>query len=269
MATKMQSYSELANQILNQNTDYFNDKQIIKKIFAINGIDHQETIRIRLTIIDSFYSTNMSRRYYGIHNISKEIADHYTDDQYFINDLIEFTNEPYNNDDIINLFNTSYGISKFGKPIGKAISLISKYAYFLTNFHFPIYDSIVFETYPRIVNIFHQGELEKDLPNDISGFVRNMNRLNNVSGLYDFNRLDNLLWLIGKILRGNLSLILNEKTYSIIVKQINPNPHIKSSEVDAIIKKYVFSNLENLKHLISNDLFSMISFVKEIENITN
>ncbi len=268
MIAKMQTYSELASHILDKKTDYFNDKQIINKIFTISGIDHQETIRIRLTIIDSYYSTNMSRRYYGIHHISKKIFDYYNDDQTFINDLIKFTNDPFQNDHILDIFNSPYGISKLGNPKGKAISLISKYAYFLTNFRFPIYDSIISETYPKIVNKYPEMGLEKDLPTDISGFVRIMNRLNSVSGINDFNRLDNLLWLIGKILRGNFSLILNEEAYSKIVNSIKTNHNIKSAEADGMIKNYVFDNLDNIEHFIDHDLFTMILFAKEIQTLT-
>jgi len=266
MTTKIQAYSELSNLFLDKRTDYFNDKQIIKKIFSINGVDHQETIRIRLTIIDSYYSTNMSRRYYGIQNISKRILDYYNDDNSFKNDLLQFIIEPFNNDQIIDLFKQSYGISKDGEPKGKAISLLSKYAYFLTDYNFPIYDSIVFETYPKIVMKYPELGLDKNLSTDISSFIAMINSLNRVSGVNNFNKLDNLLWLVGKIIRGNFSLILDEETYLKIVDQINFNSKTKSLEKDRIIKNYIFENLDKLKHLIHKDLSTIIAFAKEIES---
>ena len=267
MAKEIKFYSELANQILHKKTDYFKDKQIIKKIFTSNGEDHQETIRLRLTIIDSYYSTNMSRRYYGIENISKLIFYYYKDDRSLTEELLLFINEPYNNDAILDIFNQSYGISKGGEPKGKAISLISKYAYFLTNFQFPIYDSIVFETYSKIINRFPELSVNKKLSSEISDFVRMMNVLNKSSGINDFNRLDNLLWLVGKILRGNFSLILNEDTYRKFVNPIKKDSKTLSKDIDKKISEYCFLNLNNLKHLIDDDLFTMISFAKELNEL--
>ena len=90
MTTDIKFYSEIANQILHKKTDYFKDKQIIKKIFTTTGDDHQENIRLRLTIIDSYYSTNMNRRYYGIEHISKLIFYYYKDQKLqIINDIPE------------------------------------------------------------------------------------------------------------------------------------------------------------------------------------
>jgi hypothetical protein len=95
-----------------------------------------------------------------------------------------------------------------------------------------------------------------------------MNTLNKASEINDFDKLDNLLWLVGKILKGNFSLILNEETYSELVKPINLNS-IPSSEIDKIIIKHIFLHLNKLKHLIDIDLFTMISFAKEISNFTD
>jgi len=178
MTTKIKNYAELANRILHKATDYYNDKLIIKRIFSLDGIDHLETIRLRLTIIDSYYSTNMNLRYYGIKNISELIYYSYKDDTSLKDELIEFVDESYDNYNIKDIFNKAYGISKRGEPKGKAISLISKYAYFLTDFQFPIYDSIVFETYPKIVNRFPELGIENKLSSDISHFIRMMRAFN-------------------------------------------------------------------------------------------
>ena len=117
MSTEIQAYSELSNLFLDNRTDYFNDKQIIKRFFSINGVDHQETIRIRLTIIDSYYSTNMSRRYYGIQNISKKIFDHYTDDNSLKKDFHQFVIEPFQNGHILALFKSLWvlGVKERGR----------------------------------------------------------------------------------------------------------------------------------------------------------
>jgi hypothetical protein len=179
--------------------------------------------------------------------------------------LLSFTSDQ-KNDQILDIFNGSYGINKKGEQKGKAISLFSKYAYFLTNFQFPIYDSIVFKTYPKIVKRFPELSLNKELSKDISGFVSMMNRFNEVSGINNFNKLDNLLWLIGKILRGNFSLIFKESVYEEIVKPINIGTQIESKAIDEKIKDYIFLNLDKLNHLIDNNLLIMIKLAKEINS---
>lgn len=263
MENTIKSFSEIANRILHNKTDYFKDKEIIKKIFSITGDDHQDTIRLRLTIIDSYYSTNMSRRYYGIENISKWIFTYYKEDSSLIEDLHLFVKESYSKD-LLEIFNHAYGISKKGDAKGKAISLISKYSYFLTNFQFPIYDSIVFETYPKIIKKFPDLGLKQNLSEEISHFVRMMSTLNEISMIKDFNKLDNLLWLIGKIRRGNFSLILNEDTYQKFVKQIHLETNTNSKKIDKKIREYCFANMDNLKSLIEEDLFTIINLAKEL-----
>lgn len=263
MISEITKYSTLANLILDKGTDYFNDKQLIRKIFALGNKDYKETIRLRLTIIDSFYSTNMNLRYYGIANMAEIISFYYKDDLSLIDDLSQFITYPYN-DQILDIFNSSYGINKKGEKNGKAISLFSKYAYFLTSFRFPIYDSLVFETYPKIVKRFPELNLTENLSTDISVFVSTMNRFNTISGIDDFNKLDNLLWLIGKILRGNFSLILKESSYSEIVDIIEFDSKASSRQIDKKLREYILLNIEKLDQLIDNNLVVIIKFANEL-----
>jgi hypothetical protein len=193
---------------------------------------------------------------------------YYKDDPSLKSDLLAFITDPYN-DQILDIFNTAYGINKKGLPKGRAKSLFSKYGYFLTNFQCPIYDSIIFETYPKIIKRFPEMGLKEKLSNDISEFMMMMNNLNKSTQINDFNKLDNLLWLLGKILKGNFSLILDESTYKKIVDPIQIASNTKSSEIDRMIKYYIFNNIDKLKQLINNDLYRMIKFAIEVDNNYN
>ena len=67
-------YSNLAQTILNQETRYQANKKIIQDIFKTTSVLFKDTIQFRLTVIDSYYSTQMSKRLYGIEDIAKELG---------------------------------------------------------------------------------------------------------------------------------------------------------------------------------------------------
>jgi hypothetical protein len=125
-----------------------------------------------------------------------------------------------------NLFAERYGIGKDGSEKGVAVSLISKYAYFETGYRFPIYDSIACEMYPRLWNYcgWAKSEMPKLTLKDsnqqmlgdatIVAFTKGIDEL--IVRLGDdisYDHLDRLLWFVGKIYRGNLSLVLNKKDF--------------------------------------------------------
>ncbi len=259
MANNILDYSELANKILNTNTEYHSAKSIIDKVFKLNISDYKETIKLRLTVIDSFYSTNMNKRYYGIDDIASRMIFYYPNDELLVNDLINFIDNSFSNDQLLDIFNSCYGISKTGQEKGAAKSLISKYFYFLTKGKFPIYDTIVFETYPLIIKYFSITGPGSKLTKNISEFINNMAYLNRISGINDFNKLDNLLWLIGKLLRGNLSLIINREIYKSLFADLNEN----SDNFSLKVKKRLFDESESIKPLIPDELYKIILFVKE------
>lgn len=69
-------YSNLAQTILNQKARYQANKKIIQDIFITPSVAFKDTIQFRLTIIDSDYSTQMSKRLYGIEDITQELTKH-------------------------------------------------------------------------------------------------------------------------------------------------------------------------------------------------
>ena len=199
-------------------------KSTILKVFkATDGYSHED-ILARLTLIDSMYSTQMSRRYYGLEELAVALADVHNGknlEEAFLDFIKEKNLKPFelrNSKKVkTNLFIEKYGIGKNGEDKGSAVSLISKYAYFETKFKFPIYDSIVREMYPRVWNYcgFPQSEMLEFKYNDMIRFVEMINlMISKFNSTYvNYDSLDRVLWYVGKIYRGNLSLVLSRKEY--------------------------------------------------------
>ncbi|MBR4689948.1 MAG: hypothetical protein IKO90_05755 [Bacteroidales bacterium] len=252
------------------NSGYAVGKRSIKKVFeAIDGKSH-ENILARLTVIDSVYSTQMGRRYYGLEELAEVLANLQKKRDLSViflsflqdKDIREFTT--ICNGKEKNLFLENYGIGKNGNDKGHALSLITKYAYFETKCNFPIYDSIVREMYPLIWN--YCGLPKKEMPkmrnvvNNITAFIESIELLKKKLGgpkELTYDSLDRLLWYTGKILRGNLSLILTMEEYIQYGAEFNKK--------DFILSNY---NLSEMKFLDKNNaLKSVFEFAKEISNL--
>ena len=220
-------------------------KSTIMKVFSATAGYTKEDLLARLTLIDSMYSTQMNRRYYGLDELAELLGILHKKKP-----LKEVFIEFIRNRDLTifdspsrrtNLFTEKYGIGKDGKDKGTAVSLISKYAYFETNFEFPIYDSIVREMYPRIWE--YCGFPRKEMPvierNNIRMFIDAIDTIisklnenvNNETITYD--TLDRVLWYVGKIYRGNLSLILSREEYDKFTKQFT-NFDIEKVDLDRL-----------------------------------
>lgn len=215
------------------------DKNAIDIIFEKISSNDKSGVLARLTIIDALYSTQMNRRYYGLEELAesisllsqhqkKPIADLFINfaknqDTYSFN----FTKTEGGRSIPTNLFDEKYGIGKDGGDKGIAISLISKYAYFETGKHFPIYDSIACEIYPLLWT--YCGFPKKEQPKLIvrikgsqlinasetmRSYVNAINILiDKLGGGISYDHLDRLLWFTGKIRRGNLSLVLSREQF--------------------------------------------------------
>lgn len=226
----------------NNKSGFSTDKKLIQTVFEMTEEATRENIRARLTLIDSMYSTQMNRRYYALDDLADFLFKLSEGKQGLLKEkFIAFSKNPDANQNCFsifghneqgelegkNLFAQSYGIGKDGKEKGVAISLISKYAYFDTGFRFPIYDSIACEMYPLVWHYcgFKKEEKPKIAHSDKSGkilgketmveYVKAINLLIDkiaVQGL-NYDMLDRFLWFVGKILRGNLSLVLTKEQY--------------------------------------------------------
>src|SRR5690606_32084798 len=110
-----------------------------------------DIVILRLTVIDSYYSTQMNKRIFGIEDIANKIEEFKTDDFLKKQCEIFLDNPTKSNSDISRLFEDKFGIHKNGNESGQAASLISKYLYFLMDYKFPIFDSLAIESYKTLI----------------------------------------------------------------------------------------------------------------------
>lgn len=257
------------------------DKETIKLLFDKTLPEKTHNIVLaRLTLIDSMYSTQMNRRYYALDELATDIS--LFDEKAFIQlakdydvEKFELINEKGKKS---NLFAESYGIGKDGKDKGIALSLITKYAYFLTNYQFPIYDSIACEMFPIFWKIsggtdanmpkIHVNEPKKQTIDGkatmkayLQGLDALRSRMHNIS--YDF--LDRILWFVGKIRRGNLSLVLSRVQYEQCIDYLKKNNLYEKDVVFEIAKIKDVSKLPFLEK--GSLLYKMFCLAKTIEDI--
>lgn len=251
-------------------------KSTILKVFkATDGYSHED-ILARLTLIDSMYSTQMSRRYYGLEELAVALADVHNRknlEEAFLDFLKDKDLKPFelrNSKKVrTNLFIEKYGIGKNGEDKGSAVSLISKYAYFETKFKFPIYDSIVREMYPRVWNYcgFPKSEMLEFKYNDMTSFVEMINlMISKLNSTYvNYDSLDRILWYIGKIYRGNLSLVLSRKEYDAFAEKYTKSEDGK--KVFAFdIATVDLKSLPIKKDSLVYDFFVLAKDLKQLDN---
>lgn len=227
-------------------SEYASNKAIIRKVWSCTESNDKHDIKARLTLIDSMYSTQMNRRYYALDELAETMWILSEGDKSKLSEMfLRFVDtkdisifDYYNKEGKKrNLWRDTYGISKDGKPCGVATSLISKYAYFETEFRFPIYDSIVREMIPYIWPQDKEFPLPKkkqstaDGGDPIRAFITIISEIRSYYNT-TFDLLDRLLWFVGKIRRGNLSLILSANEYQCYL-----------SEEDSSSLKYIENEL--------------------------
>jgi hypothetical protein len=233
-------------------TPYSKNKHLISEIFK-ETIHWNNKEEMRLFLIDSLYSTNMSMRMYGISDIADEMKKiEYSNNSikekalHFIDNM-----ESNDNNEIVSMFIKRYGMHKGdSESQGSAISLISKYLYFLTEYNFPIYDSLVRDSLAEIFYLKKTG-------NFYSCFS-DLYKIKNEYSIESYDVLDNLLWLWGKICKGSYSLILNRENYTMLInelklkskksKEIDNEMKIKEYEIVKIINNNDFTNFVELKN---------------------
>lgn len=251
-------------------------KSTILKVFkATDGYSHED-ILARLTLIDSMYSTQMSRRYYGLEELAVALADVHNRknlEEAFLDFLKDKDLKPFelrNSKKVkTNLFIEKYGIGKNGEDKGSAVSLISKYAYFETKFKFPIYDSIVREMYPRVWNYcgFPKSEMLEFKYNDMISFVEMVNlMISKLNSTYvNYDSLDRVLWYVGKIYRGNLSLVLSREEYDAFAEKYTKTEDGK--KVFAFdIATVDLKSLPIKKDSLFYDFFVLAKELKQLDN---
>jgi hypothetical protein len=256
VSTKLVEHAQLAQSILHYGTPYAFAKKAIRSLFSNSTMpSYQEMISLRLTVIDSYYSTNMNKRYYGIEDISSSLQRIAEADAELESFFLSYIRSPKSFSRGVDLFNAIYGIDKSGDPAKRAQSLISKYAYFVTNFRFPIYDSLAKKSYQRLSKTYPKTVTPCKGIDDVNQFFQCISELNLI--FKDFDLMDNLLWLIGKVKEGNLSLIIIRADYEALMSICN-GPLSYHELVD------ISENNGKASSILGQELVRFIQFVKAL-----
>ncbi|WP_263602891.1 hypothetical protein [Chryseobacterium sp. PET-29] len=191
-----------------QSSHYAKEKAFISKCFQMFVEDRFDRVKLRLHLIDSLYSTQMNKRYYGLEELAEALA------QYSDEELIDEATTYINNkksEVLEKLFYEKYGYNSVGQKEKKAVSLISKYLYFLTGYQFPIYDSLVKIAYPKVIIEYHIKTGYKKITD--ANFVQALSELNRLSEINNFEKLDNYLWYSQKLESNSYSLIFSKEEH--------------------------------------------------------
>ncbi len=266
MKKSIKEYSEVAHSILNLETQYKSNKEIISELFVQNTVnDFESVVKKRITVIDSYYSTQMSKRLYGIDELANNLAK-YSDDTLKL-EANKYLNNPNEDGVIKKLFTEKYGIDKSGKPSGKAISLISKYLFFLSNYNFPIYDSLALVSYKLLQNSNYIKSNQSISEHNFYNLIKELNINSNIN---NYEKLDNLLWLIGKLYKGSFAILMDIDNYLTLIsinevkQRLNKEVNKKSSAKDEVIRSYIKENY-NTSTLFSDKQQLFFDFVFRLE----
>ena len=291
MDIEIKKIIKLSVEVLKNGTPYIRYKSMLEDLFKDkdNFNDESQTF-MRLTTLDALYSTNMSKRLYGLDDLTKALSK--IDYTRLKKEAAEYKKYGIDEESLsYDLFCKTYGCSKINwtknhsnkknKEGSQAGSLISKYLYFATNYNFPIVDSLVRD---NINTIMREYSLASDFSCTKTDLEQNdfslVKLLIDLQKRYDlsteddktFSPFDNFLWLYGKIKKGSLSLILNKEEYKNVVEafsiSIDDNPKKKgdakktqSSLFDQIIAEKLRSELKVIRPIINKKLYSFIEIV--------
>lgn len=208
-------------------------------------------ILLRLVVIDSRYSTNMNKNCFGFEELATAIAK-LGDDGIAarkFNDFLTCCGSGFwsqNAKDIFDLFNLVYGIRKDGASASRAVSLITKYAFFLALRNhdqcpegFPIYDSLAI----RMTSIVTRklGGLKcpwnpstQSSSLDIVDFITFIKKFKSylwndpaMSGFsfkgLPYDIIDAYLWRMGKFDNGNIWYLFTESDYKTFMSNVKKN----------------------------------------------
>ena len=225
--------SQMDKLFVQRNTsNYFLHRDIINSLFKPSTqLDAEAQIILRLTIIDSLYSTNAAYSYFSIDEMAQKIislGDDEAASQYFYGIATSKNTGKI-------LFDERYGIRKNLDPGSRQMSLLSKYAYYLLlqnkekyPLGFPIYDSLALDQFPKVYNRLGI-ELNKKLKykDNIDDYVKVLEVLRKElfsdDAKYNFQHFDLLdayLWRMGKFDVGNISLLNTRQEYTQIIEKV-------------------------------------------------
>lgn len=235
----------------------YNDQRTLINLLFQNGAYSQGQILLRLTVIDSLYSTNAAYSYFSLEEMAEKIAELGSETQ-----AREYFNYVLENEDDRDLFSKHYGFRKNLSEGSQQMSLLSKYAYYAMlqdpksyPLGFPIYDSLAKEAYPTVCKMLGIIPVRKfntlDTP-AIEEYINALRQLketlfdndNLFEGYQQYDILDAYLWRMGKFEHGNLSLLLSKNDYVKFVKNLKLQANAKDKN-DADYKKRMIEQYKN------------------------
>lgn len=227
--------NELITEVNSMDQATYNDQHaLINSIF--NNTDYSiGSIILRLTVIDSLYSTNAAYSYFSFEEMATSIykigTSQKTKDGKRRAERDYFYHVALTGEDNLGLFGEPYGFQKNLSEGTKQMSLLSKYAYYELMqererypIGFPIYDRLAREAYPIVRKMLGEKDFYS-MPSletpSIKQYITCLTQLR--KGLFDDNKLfegyqqfdilDAYLWRMGKFSDGNLSLLLGREDY--------------------------------------------------------
>lgn len=248
--------SELSQETPSLKRSIYNDqKQLIKNLFALTSHEkyNADAVMLRLTVIDSLYSTSAAFSHFAMEQMTKGIIDLGSEEKA----KAYFYAIACGGKDSKELFNADYGYQR-NKPAGvMQMSLLSKYASFSLlgepskyPWGFPIYDNMARTTYkllcralgikPRNIGSENSEKASKKNNADADGliekYVAAFNEVREMlfgkaETLYhskktpfdiqQYDLLDTYLWRMGKIGDGSYSYLLEEGDYKMFIHTLD------------------------------------------------
>ncbi|MBP5524888.1 MAG: hypothetical protein J6Y11_04710 [Paludibacteraceae bacterium] len=273
---------------------YDKNRDLIKSLFNPAIPYNVDVVYKRLVVIDSLYSTNMNQRYYGIEDMANTIDDlsynagiasddnlrnrvrNFRDSLFLGNDIVVYLGNDIVDyrDPIAKAFAMSYGIHKNLNQAGSAMSLLSKYFYYLLltdpseKIGFPIYDSLASYMYPIVCKYVYASGTPREIVNvktidHLCNYFLALDQLrtkidiSSIRGrsLQEFDLLDAYLWRMGKFNGNNFSLLLDQGDYkNLINAAVHRATDMPSSAVIGALGAYRKSN--GCPSLRANPLFA-------------
>jgi hypothetical protein len=239
----------LAHRALNDgDSEYARNKVLIAQFFGGSpAVEYKE--EVRLTLVDSLYSTNAAYCLYSISDIAQALRSTFFGDSDLKTAAARWIADDFDRaNPLHDLFAAKYGVDKSGESVKSAASLLSKYLYFATGYSFPIYDALGAE--------YHYIAGKKKAP-DFQRRFHTLKEIMEENAIDGFDQLDNLFWLYGKVRTESFSLVLNAKRYTELTRYTQTNP-------DALEAVRTGKNIPALRDIFGPALYD---FIRQTNNL--
>jgi len=246
-----------AVKILEGDTPYKKNKELIRDLIR-NDQFSEVNLYKQLTVIDSMYSTNMSKRFFGIEEIAEAILELFTSQEDLESELKLFLLNPYEDSRIKFLFEKKFGYSKTGKKKA-AVSLLSKYFYFVSDLNFPIYDTLVQKFQRKLIEFYKLGAPKVRYNSSVIEYFDLMVRTKkSIGDDISYDGLDTFVWLIGKLKDSSFSLIINLIQFRKLIEIAN------GVDIEVFMKDAIYGDCKDkVEAIIGKNLIEMYEFAIE------